>query len=88
MTENTLSPVQGFERSQVKVTLGDERRYALAVLCAERDDEYDQDTVRHVVDAGLAALGWTPERRILEYAEYSARCAKSGEVNKFKTGRL
>jgi hypothetical protein len=88
MAENTLSPVEGFERSQVKVTLGSERRYVLAVLCAERQDEYDQDTVRHVLDAGLEALGWPLERRILAFAEYSATCAQSGETNKFKTGRL
>lgn len=88
MAENTLSPVQGFERAQVKFTPGDVRRYTLAVLCAERNDEYDQDTVRHVIDAGLEALGWPLERRIVAFAEYSARCVASGESNKFKTGRI
>jgi hypothetical protein len=41
-----------------------------------------------VLDAGLEALGWPLERRILAFAEYSATCAQSGETNKFKTGRL
>lgn len=82
MTDDTLSPFTGFSRVIVKTRCAPADRFAMSKL-AEKD-EPGQATVRRVIDAGLTALGWPQERRVLEYADYAAYCITSGRTNEFE----
>jgi hypothetical protein len=82
MAENTLSPV-GFDRPVVKTICAAQERHALAMLRAELDVNGFK-TTRHVLLAGLEALGWGEARRIDEYATYKISCLESGRPNEFE----
>lgn len=87
MADDTLSPV-GFDRRTVKLALPDESRFALACLFGDAYKhgtafDYEQALVRHVLDAGLTALGWPLERRIGDLAAHRIRCLKSGATNAY-----
>lgn len=75
-----------FSNSRVKTALPAEDRFALAALREdEGQEEACQETVRRVISAGLAALGWSPERRIQEYAAYRAQCVRKETINEFES---
>ncbi len=81
MADDTLSPV-GFDRPFTKAYLPVETRFALA--CLSGSWEYaETDTVRSVLLEGLAALGWSPERCIKEYADWRVRCLKENITNPY-----
>jgi hypothetical protein len=73
---------EGFESPSIRTRADAKDRYALAELRAA--GEPCAHTVRTVLDAGLTALGWPLERRILEYAKYSAECVSTGTTNRFE----
>lgn len=73
---------EGFEAPGIRTRLDCKERYALAEL--REAGEPCANTVRTVIDAGLTALGWPLERRILEYAKFAADCVATGTTNRFE----
>lgn len=83
MADDTLSPLYEFDRVIVKTRCAPADRFAMSYLAEE--SEPGQATVRRVIDAGLTALGWPPERRVVEYADHVAHCITSGTINKYES---
>lgn len=82
MDDDTLSPY-GFSRTIVKTRMGAQERFALAELAEA--GEPGQATVRRVLCAGLAAMGWPEEKRIEAYATYAAACIRGKVPNEFES---
>lgn len=80
MADDTLSP---FQSVIVKTRCAGPERLALARL-REAAEEPGQWTVRRVLDAGLDALGYDPQRRIEEYEDHVAECKALGVKNVYE----
>lgn len=73
-----------FSSARVKTALPPCDRLALFYVRADHGSEPCQATVRRVIDAGLTALGYTPEQREKAYQEYVAETIRDGLVNEFE----
>jgi hypothetical protein len=81
VTEESVKAT-GFERLFIKAAQPPDVRHALGCLLA-RHGGAEVDLVRDVVCLGLAALGWSEQRIIEEYAAYRVQCLQQGTTNAY-----
>ena len=84
MADDTLSRVD-FQSRIVKTNMDGQERHALACMLRDRPGTPRAALVRHVLLAGMEALGWDEERQIKEYAAYRLQCLHNGERNPFES---
>lgn len=64
-----------------------ELRFVIDKVGETEEDDTRAETIRELVLAALAEMGWTEQRIKAEYLRFALQCAERGEANPYELTR-